>query len=499
MVSPVKPIHEGVLWIGFFDLQRDSPVTLQAQVRAAIVKAILDRRLLPGVTMPPTRTLAAILKVGRNTILRAYERLVDEGFLVADPRSGHSVSLKAYTDAAPAWTPEPLPRTSSVDWSRRLGEHVSALPHVAKPEDWQRYPYPFVYGQFDPSLFPAMGWREATQLAVRRVAVRDWAGDRVDRDDPELVEQIQARVLTRRGVWVSPDEILITAGAQQAMFIVAALIRARARCVGLEDPGYPDLRNVLRFFSIPMCNLPLDEHGLKPGRRLDECDYVCVAPSHQNPTSITMPVSRRRALLEQAERSDFVILEDDYDSELNFEGEATPAIKSLDAAGRVVYVGSLSKTLAAGLRIGYLVAPPAFIDEARAVRRLIQRHPPANNQRAAALFLSLGHYDALIPKLVRTYRERAQILCNALARYLPEAQFTPPRGGSALWVQAPEGTDMRAIRERARAVGVLFDAGDTFYASRYSPLNFFRLGYSSIPAERIEAGVKLLADCIRRR
>lgn len=493
----MKPIHEGVLWVGFFDLQRDSPTTLQAQVRAAIVKAILDRRLLPGVTLPPTRTLAAILKVGRNTILHAYERLVEEGFLVADSRSGHSVSLKGFADAVPAWAPDTRPPGPEVDWSRRLVQPVSTLPYVAKPVDWQRYPYPFVYGQFDPSLFPTVAWREATQLAIRRTAIREWAGDRVDRDDPELVEQIQARVLTRRGVWVSPDEILVTAGAQQAMFIFGSLIRARAHCVGLEDPGYPDLRNVLRFFSIPMRNLPLDQYGLRLGDRLDECDYVCVAPSHQNPTSVTMPMSRRRELLDQAERSDFVILEDDYDSELNFEGEATPAIKSLDTAGRVVYVGSLSKMLAAGLRIGYLVASPAFVEEARAVRRLIQRHSPANNQRTIALFLSLGHYDALIPKLVRAYRERAQILCNALARYLPEAVFTPPRGGSAIWVKAPEGIDMRQVREQAQAVGVLFDAGDTFYASRYSPLGYFRLGYSSIPAERIEAGVRLLADCVR--
>ena len=139
------------------------------------------------------------------------------------------------------------PPGTAPDWTLRLQPAIDRLRQVHKPRDWQRYPYPFVFGQFDPTLFPAADWREASQLAMRKMAVRDWAGDRIDSDDPALVKQIQARVLTRRGIWAADDEILVTLGSQQAMFLISTLIRTQARCVGLEEPGYPDLDKPVPF------------------------------------------------------------------------------------------------------------------------------------------------------------------------------------------------------------------------------------------------------------
>ncbi|HYG43870.1 MAG TPA: PLP-dependent aminotransferase family protein [Bordetella sp.] len=481
-------------WTNLCRLRHDSAVTLQAQIRESVVQAILDRRLLPGAPMPATRTLARVLGVSRNTMLLAYERLVEEGYLASEARSGHSVGVQGAAAAGQVGAPPALQGLAQFDWAAHLRPSLADLPQLYKPQDWQRYPYPFVFGQFDATLFPASDWREASQLAMRKMAVRDWAGDSTDRDDTLLIRQIQARVLRRRGISVSPDEILITLGAQHAMFLVGGLMFRHARCVGLEDPGYPDLKNLCRFFSVPMRGVAM---GPGFGAKLDGCDYVFVCPSHQNPSGRTMSLMERIELLQAATRSNFIVVEDDYDSELSFEGGSTPSIKALDTSGRVIYIGSLSKTVAAGLRIGYLVAPAALIREARVLRRLMLRHPPANNQRTAALFLSLGHYDALLPRLVKAYRERAQILCHALARHMPQVEFEPPRGGSALWLRAPDGVDMGTVRERARAEGVLFDAGADFYLAAKAPRNYFRLGYSSIAAEQIEPGIRVLAGCLR--
>lgn len=496
-MNAVSPRVDAALWSSLVALDRAATLTLQAQIRAAIAGAILDGRLDAGMPMPPTRKLASLLGVARVTVLLAYRGLVEEGFLTAQARSGHAVDSNVLRDSSRACRAVTARPAQRLKWTVRLAAPATRLAHVPKVREWQQYPYPFVFGQFDASLFPTAAWREANQLAIRKLAVREWAGDRVDRDDPQLVTQIQTRLLTRRGIWVRPEEILVTLGAQNAMFLVATMLRGRARCIGLENPCYPDLRNVFSLLGLRTRSLAMDDCGLRAGKGLGGCDYICVAPGHQNPTTITMPIERRRELLEAAVASDAVIIEDDYDSELSYRGEATPSIRALDGAGRVVYVGSLSKTLAPGLRLGYLVAPPEFIEEARAVRRLVLRHPPANNQRALALFLSLGHHDALIRRLVRSYSGRAQALADALARRLPEVSFRVPTGGSALWARAPSNVDMRRVRELAATRGVLFDAGDVFYASSSAPSNRFRLGYSSIGADRIDAGIAVLARCLR--
>ncbi len=209
-----------------------------------------------------------------------------------------------------------------------------------------------------------------------------------------------------------------------------------------------------------------------------------------------MPLERRHQLLARSVDSDFVIIEDDYESEFNFMGQPTPALKSLDHSNRVVYVGSLSKTLAPGLRLGYMVGPKELIDEARALRRLMLRHPPANNERAVALFLSLGHHDSLVRRLSHAYKERWQVMGEALARHLPESARMPAFGGTSYWVKGPADLDARVLSERAADRGILIEPGDVFFFSDDPPRNFFRMGFSSIPVDRIEPGIEILAGIV---
>ncbi|MEM7404919.1 MAG: PLP-dependent aminotransferase family protein [Pseudomonadota bacterium] len=489
-----------------FQLPDNATSSLQAQVREMLVSAILDGHLPPGRALPSCRKLATQLGIARNTVVLAYQHLVDEGYLISRERSGFYVDpgilegrLSASTQDAHA---PPVDRAAvsafAPAWRARLQVEATALASPNRPSDWQRYDYPFVYGQIDPALFPIAEWRECCREALSVRAIRQWAHDHIDTDDPDLVEQLQTRVLPRRGVWAKPEQILVTLGAQQALYLLAALLMGDRDTVGIENPGYADARNILQMHAGKLVPIPVDSQGLRVSASLRGCDYLYVTPSHQCPTTVTMPLTRRRALLDSAREHDFIIIEDDYEAENNYAGPPTPALKSLDADGRVIYVGSLSKTLAPGLRLGFMVGPEELVREARALRRFMLRHPPSNNERSLALFLSRGHHDALVRRLSHAFRERCQVMGEALRRHLPQASYVPTVGGTSYWVQGPDNLNVAGLLPEARREGVLVEPGDVFFAAPEQHQNYFRLGFSAIPTQAIEPGIVRLAALLRR-
>lgn len=448
-------------------LSPTSTASLQAQIREMLVSAILDGHIPGGDALPSCRRLATQLGVARNTVVIAYQQLVDQGYLIAHERSGYYVNQDILAGRVAKSRPIKDIATAAPDWTRRLKLRPSLQRNIVKPRDWQKYPYPFIYGQFDAALFPIADWRECAREALSVTAIRDWARDRVDSDDPLLIEQLHTRVLPRRGVWATPEEILVTVGAQQALYLLANLLIDDDSTVGIEDPGYPDARNIFDIRTSRVVGLPVDELGLMIDPRLDGCDCIYVTPSHQFPTTVTMPLARRHELLRHAANCDFVIIEDDYENETNFVGDPTPALKSLNENDRVIYVGSLSKTLAPGLRLGYMVGPVPLIREARALRRL-------------------SH----------AFRDRWQAMGDALTRYLPDSARVPSFGGTSYWVKGPAGLDAKLLERKAREQGILIEAGDVHFLSDQPPLNYFRLGFSSIQVDRIEPGIRKLADLI---
>lgn len=490
----------GAMWRQLFLRSTSAGLSLQGQIREMLVSAILDGQLPLDAPIPSSRELSAQLGVARNTVVIAYQQLADEGYLVSRERKGHFVNpaMLEGRSARLENPPAPVAAARAPDWARRFRFRPSAQHNIQKRPDWQQYRHPFLYGQFDPTLFPTADWRECCMKTLSALEIGEWAQDMILRDDESLIRQIRTRVLPRRGVWAADDEIVVTVGAQQALYLLADLLVGPDTPVGIENPGYPDARNIFSSRSSRIVDLAVDDEGLVADAALAGCDYVYVTPSHQCPTTVTMPMARREALLGMAEASDFVLIEDDYDSENPFEGEPMPALKSLDRNDRVIYVGSLSKSLAPGLRIGYVVGPAELIRELRGIRRLNLRHPTAFMQRAFALFLSLGHHDALLRRLSAAHRERARSLAAALDRHLPEVRHVPISGGSACWVEGPAWLDAGELAREAESLGVLIEPGSVFFSADPPPRNCFRLGFSSISQERIEPGIRLLAQAFAR-
>jgi len=487
------------MWHRLFQLSGTSGQSLQSQLREGLVKAILDGHIPVDVPLPSSRELARQLGVARNTVVLAYQHLIDDRYLVARERRGYFVNREILQGRVRIETAlPPAEPQNPPDWQNRFTNDLSKKRNIERPLDWDHFEYPFIYGQVDSTLFPVNDWRESCRMSLSVSAISEWTHDRVDHDDELLVEQIHTRILPRRGVWASSDEILVTSGAQNALYLIARLLLDKSRCVGLEDPCYVDARNIFSLSTEQRELFPVGDEGVEIDDRVKKCDLLYLTPSHQCPTTTTIPLARRQEILRRASEDDFIIVEDDYESELNFVGEPTPALKSLDQEGRVIYVGSLSKTLAPGLRVGFMVGPKPLIQQARLLRRLMYRHPPTNNQRTVGHFLALGHHDSVMLRLSQAFRRRWKAMDNALSSHMGFTSKAPAFGGSSFWVALPEHLSAAKLERLAAAESVIINAGDHYFTSRDGPRHFFRLGFSSINEERIEPGIRRLASIVER-
>ncbi|HHG89499.1 MAG TPA: PLP-dependent aminotransferase family protein [Devosia sp.] len=474
-----------------FFLDRTFQGSLQSQIRQIVASAILSGRFAPGEKLPSSRRLAAHLGVSRITVTLAYNELVGDDYVQSAARSGYFVSRTA---------PAPLLSASqkgnegdNVDWIRAIKRRFSGDRLVEKTSSWRQYPYPFVYGQPDPALFNQANWRLCAHQALGKREFDSLTSDHAERDDPELVKFIARHTLPRRGILARPEQILVTVGAQNALWMVAQILLKTGSVAAYENPGYPGLRSVLEHCGCERFPIDIDEDGLVPGAIPDGCEVVFVTPSHQCPTAITMPMARRFELLELSARNDFLIVEDDYEFEMSFLKAPSPALKSLDEHGRVVYVGSFSKSLFPGLRLGYLVGSEAFIREARALRSMVLRHPPGHMQRTTANFLGLGHYDAMMKSMRSALHERRRVMDRALRKAGLKIAGSAGFGGSSFWIEGPGGLDGDVLAAQLAARGVLIEPGGVFFEGGNAPKHFFRLAYSSISKEQIPQGIALIA------
>lgn len=469
--------------------------TLQQQIQHLVIDAILSHRYLPAERMPSSRGLAEHLGISRITVTLAYTDLVANDYLTSRGRSGYYVSETAPRPAK--FELRDHSDTDDVDWSRSIGQQFSNRLSIDRPQHWREFKYPFLYGQMDRALFDHASWRQCALQALGQKDFFSVTSDHYDRDDPKLVDFIIRHILPRRGIVARPGEVLLTLGAQNALWLTAQVLLTQRRSVAMENPGYPGLREILEQTRCNMTSVDVDEHGLPPEQLSSDVDVVFTTPSHHFPTNATMPLARRKQLLERATHDDFLVVEDDYESEMSFLTPPSPALKSLDSHGRVIYIGSFSKSLFPGLRLGYMVGSEPFIRQARALRSMVLRHPPGLIQRTTAYFLGLGHFDALVNRTGKAFRRRRSVMETAFAEHGLQVAGKSAFGGSCFWMRAPEHVDAEILSNTLRSRQVVIEPGRAFFSQGTESQNYFRLAYSSIPAERIPEGVARIAAAIR--
>ncbi|WP_339668499.1 PLP-dependent aminotransferase family protein [Dasania marina] len=474
-------------------LDPNSALSLQAQIREKLVEAIISGVLPGDERLPPTRKLAEMLKVSRNTVILAYQKLTDEGYLESRPRSGIYVSNKIISDInSAALTDKPISPKQII----KRGKGVD-FKQYDRPLN--EYTYPFIHDCIDTDLIPTSDWQEASRLAHSSNAAKKWSSTDFEEDDPEFIDQLRTKILARRAITASPEEILITTGAHNAHYLITQLLVDADSRIAFEDPGAPKLRNMLKSSGATLHYQPIDDSGMIIDDNIDSCQLLYCTPSHQVPTGVCMTLERRKAAIAKANQQNITIIEDDVDSDSNYEGQEFPALRSLDTQGRVIYVSQLSTILAPGLNLGFIVASPPIIAQLKALRKKIMPPPSLLQQRTACTFFKLGHYNASLANIKHVLYQRWKALWKALNYHFPFLIITAPSQGGACWVTIKKDIDIDidALVARAKLAGVLIEPGNIYYSDPSTQEKTLRIGTAGVPIDRIRPGINKLGNLLR--
>lgn len=471
-------------------------VPLHRQLYAELRNAILSGRFPAGSPLTATRTLARDLGISRNTVLSAFEQLRAEGYLEARPGSGTSVT-RALPDEM-LWVrkgPEAHhARHVSARLSergRRWSENVYFFPPVK--------PAPFRHGLPALDVFPQRLWA--------RIAARRWRGltrEVLGYGDAAgyrpLREAVAAYLGQARAVHCDADQVMIVGGSQQGLYLIAHMLLDPGDPVWLEDPGYLGARAAFLAAQAQIVPVSVDAQGLSVSEGKQRCPRARVAyvtPSNQYPTTVTMSPGRRLELLDWARRSRMWIVEDDYDSEFRFTSRPISSLQGLDPSGRVIYVGTFSKLLAPGLRLGYLVLPAALVDSFAAAAAVMTRHLPSIEQVVLAEFIAEGHLARHVRRMREVYLERRAHLLKAVRDDLGEwMEMKPPDAGTHAIAWLRRGiSDQRATRAAA-AAGVETRPLSVYCLRVRKPAGLL-LGYGAFRKVEIRAGAEKLAAALR--
>lgn len=487
---------------------------LYRQVYDQIRQAILGGRFRPGDRLPSTRALAASLDVARITVEQGYEQLAAEGYLESRPGSGRYVArplpddlLTAAGPAAPGPRPGVSGAAATSAWAGRLMEGERPIDGAGGLDDpYERagagLRYDFRPGATSRDAFPASLWRRLLARQWRKegaglLAYGDAAGYY------PLREAIAGYLQRARGVRCEAEQVVITGGTTQAVDLLTRLTVDSGDGAILEDPGFPGARALLTASGARLLLLPVDRQGLcveslPPIEQARDVRLIYVTPSHQYPLGGTMPLPRRLSLLRWAAAAGAIVVEDDYDSEFRYSGRPVTALQGLDTGGIVVYIGTFSKVLSPGLRLGYVVLPPGLLSPFIAAKRLADRHTPALEQRALADFILEGHFERHLRRLRILYRGRQQTLIEALRRDLPGVcAVEPAAAGMHLVVRLAAGVGENEVARLAASASV-----GVYPLSRFRPTlpqgPVLLMGYTGLSEDEILAGVRRLAGALRQ-
>lgn len=462
---------------------------LSAEIYRQIRQAILDGRLRPGERLSATRELAAALTVARSTVAIAYETLVAEGFATSRRGAGTFVShqLKAKRPAS-----KTRRSTSRAIRVRDVWETISLPPPFLRAAR-----YDFRPGLPDASLFPHRVWRRVVTHALRSCETtaglyENSAGNR------DLRAAVARHIGISRSVSGSPDDIIVTNGTQQALDIIGRVLLEPGDVVAVEKPGYLPPKELFKALGARVVGVPVDSEGLIVEALPAEARMIYVTPSHQFPLGMAMSLSRRRALLAWAERCNAVVVEDDYDSEFRFGGRPLEPLQTLDTTGRVVYVGTFSKTLLPTLRLAFMVVPPSLREVAYKAKFVSDWHTATIAQNALARFIDEGAFARHIRKVSRIYSERHEMLTAGIRSNLGDYLHLIPSSTGlhiAAYARTASLGDIDAIASRAFDLGVAIQP----FPLEGKPQAGIMLGYGAIETARIAEGLRRLRSCFDER
>lgn len=467
-------------------LDRSHRFTLQDQVARQIKELIQRGVLSPGEALPSSRTTAAELKVSRNTVVYAYDRLISEGYLEARPRSGAFVSPHILLSRHSKWTskvnhaggPTPTPAPSA---PRSLAS-----------------PTPFRPCQPDVTLFPLLIWNRLRGRVLRSQGpgLLHYQASCIA-GLPALRENLAAYLRDYRGVQCDWRQIVITSGSQQALFILGRLLLGRGDRVYMEDPGYVEARLAWQGAGARVVAGPVDEQGVRvPARSGGRPALIYTTPSRQFPTGVSLSLARRLALIDYVGRTRSWIIEDDYDSELRYSAPPLPALQSLDPNGRVIYVGTFSKLLFPSLRLGYVVVPDALRDDFNDLKHLIDDHLPLVDQATLALFLESGAFYSHIRRCRAAYAERQALFLRLFRASDWPLEFKYTDGGMNLTGLLPPGADDRRWSARLGAEGFDVPCLSRYAIGRASPGLVF--GFTAFTPGVIRSSFERMSAVVRR-
>jgi GntR family transcriptional regulator/MocR family aminotransferase len=431
-------------------LQLDGLGPLHAQLTRALKTALAGGRFGQGSRLPPTRALARDLGVSRNTVLTAYEQLRAEGFMAARVGSGSYVAAPLLVEAAN--DPPPVVAPPQTAYARRARE--AQIPMLLRRKPRGAIRYSFQYGL--PLINPALTTAWARELAH---AAAYTAPDYPNAQGVlALREAICDYLARRRGVQATPEDVLVVGGTQQAVSLAARVLLEPGDLAVVEEPQYFALRNVLQIHGARLHGAECDADGLRLDRLPQESPrLVCVTPSHQFPSGAVQSLPRRLGLLAYARRHDSWILEDDYDGEFRYDTQPLAALRSLDRDGRVLYVGTFSKTLFPSLRLGYLVMPPALRADLVTAKWAQDFGSSAIEQAALARFMDTGGFERHLRRSARTLQERRTALLEGLRECSRgRLEIADSHAGMHLvvWLRDKRDADLDAMLAHAEQLGL---------------------------------------------
>lgn len=481
-------------------LDHQSMVPLYQQIKDYLRQGILSGSLAAETRLPASRELARDLGVSRVTVETAYTELEAEDLVYARVGSGTYVLPPAQMPPLPKDSPgAPWPLWQQSLQGRRQAASGASPAEILKASS-HPHPIDFASGVSDMHLFPADEFRKVLQVVMRRDGIS--ALDYEERSGHPPLRSTIAHILASQGLQTHPDNILITAGSQQALALVSQLLLKPGDVILVESPTYTGALDLFRALDFRVVGIPVDGQGMQVDLlekllQVHHPKLIYTIPTFHNPTGTCLSGPRRHQLIVLADRYNVPILEDDFVGDLRYEGRSHPALKALDPGGRVIHVSTFSKMLMPGLRVGFLVAEGPIYDGLMDLKRVNDLATSGLIQRALETYVTVGRYQAHLRRTCQIFRKRREAMLAAINRYLPGGvHVEPPQGGLFVWLRLPGGLSADDLLPLACQEGVNFAPGSNFFPEPSSGTSWLRLNFAARVPEQIEAGVQRLGTAI---